>query len=374
MPGGNDLYAGLTEYISDDWYLIDAHTQVIATIHIDRRLDGTPLQQVVSQNGKTTNLTFGGGGVFKPYTLDLGYAVKDTLRMGDQMKLTQITINGKRAIQLTLTGMVTRRDIVDAITGAWLYTEIVKLQEADDPLTGGSLESRTSLEIAGKVVAPPAEALALLDKEFATYTSPAPYGTPAPSGFDPAHRKLTLQSVPGDRFNAPTFWYGDIYASDDPSGNDYSLGRVDFGSIPGGFCDRSADGAKLAFIYTTTDQHGSVTGISLRWFDLRSIQTIHQPAPELVNIGTLSWSTKLDRLAIFGCKADQKDCGFYLLDPAVDQVRLMLPGVYTSWQPIWSPDGRQIAFVDTIKDGNILYIVDILSGQEVYQGAFDPNA
>lgn len=375
MPGGNDLYAGLTEYVSDDWYLIDEHTQVVATIHIDRRLDGTPLQQVVSQNGKSTNLTFGGGGEFKPYLLDLGLAVTDTLRMGDQVKHAQIAVDGKPAIQLTLTGMFTRRDAVDAATGAWLYTEIVKLQEGDDPLTGGNLESRTSLETATRVDAPPADALALLNEDFTQYTPPAPYGTPAPQGFDPAQSKLTLQSVPGDSFNAPTFWYGDVYASDDLSGNDYLLGRVDFGSIPGGFCDRSAGGAKLAFNYTTTDRQGGFTGNSLRWFDLRSIQTIHQPAPELVNIGMLSWSTKLESLAVFGCMADQKDCGLYLLDPLTDQVRLILPGVYTNWQSIWSTDGKQIAFVNhTPANENALYVVDITTGQVVYHDAFDANA
>ena len=373
MPGGNDLYAGLTEYLSDDWYLIDSHTQVIATIHIDRPLDGTPLQQVVSQNGKSTNLTFGGGGEFKPYLLDLGLAVTDTLRMGDQVKHAQITVDGKPAIQLTLTGMFTRRDAVDAATGAWLYTEIVKLQEGDDPLTGGSLESRTSLEIAERVDTPPAEALMLLDEDFATYTPPTPYGTPAPQGFDPSHNRLFLQSVQGDSFDAPTFWYGDVYASDDPSGNVYLLGRVDFGSIPGGFCDRSADGAKLAFNYTTTDRQGGFIGNSLRWFDLRSIQTIHQPAPELVNIGMLSWSPKLETLAVFGCQTDQKDCGLYLLDPQTDQIRLLLPGVYANWQPIWSPDGRQIAFVDALKDGSTMYIVDITTEKVVYQGAFNAD-
>ena len=368
MPGGNDLYAGLTEYMNDDWYLVDAQTQVIATIHIDRRMDGTLLQQVVSQNGKSTNLTFGGGGEFKPYPLDLGYAIKDTIRMGDQVKHAQITVNGKPAILLTLTGMFTRRDSVDAASGAWLYTETVKLQEGDDPQTGGSLENRTTLEIAERVDTPPADALALLDKDFSGYTPAAPYGTSAPQGVDPTRSKLTLHSVPGDSFDAPTFWYGDI------SADGYLLGRVDFGSVPGGFCARSADGSKLAFNYTTTDAHGSVTGNSLRWFDLRDLETIQQPAPELVNLGILSWSTKVEKLAVFGCKADQQDCGLYLLDPATDQTRLLLPGVYTSWQPIWSPDGVQIAFVDTIKESNTLYVVDIQTGQVIYQGEFDADA
>ena len=369
MPRGNDLYAGLTAYTNDDWFQIDDQANVVTMIHIDRRIDGTPLQQVVSQNGKSINLTFGGDSEFKPYPLDLAYAVKDTLKMGDQVKYHQTTVNGQPVILLMLSGMVTRRDAINADTGAWLYTETVSLQPGDDPINGGSLDTRATLEIAERVDTPPAEALALLSREFSGYNAPAPYGTPAPQGFDPSQRQLTLHSVPGDSFNSATFWYGDIYVS----GEDYLLGRVDFGAVPSGFCDRSADGLKLAFNYLKTDPSSNLSRSSLRWFDLRSIQTIHQPAPELVNLGVLSWSTKRETLAVFGCKADQKDCGLYLLDPATDQVRLLLPDVYASWQPVWNPDGSQVAFVDTLKEGHTLYVVDIQIGQVIYQGKFDAD-
>lgn len=370
MPSGNDLYAGLTAYTNDDWFLINDQANVVTMIHIDRRLDGTPLQQVVSQNGKSINLTFGGESEFKPYPLDLAYAVKDTLKMGDPVKYSQITVNGRLAILLTRTGMATRRDAVDAITGAWLYTETVELQQGDDPQTGGSLDIRTTLEVAERIDAPPAEALMLLSQDFAGYTPPSPYGTPAPQGFDPTQRALTLHSVPGDSFNSTSFWYGDIYVS----GEDYLLGRVDFGAVPEGFCDRSADGSKLAFNHLKTDPSGSVSNSSLRWFDLRSLETIHQPAPELVNLGVLSWSTKLEKLAVFGCNADQKGCGLYLLDPVTDHLQLLLPDVYSSWQPIWNPDGSQIAFVNTLGQNNFMYVVNIHNGQVVYQGTFDPTA
>jgi hypothetical protein len=376
MPGGNDLYAGLTEYLSDDWYLIDAQTQVIATIHIDRRLDGTPLQQVVSQNGQSTNLTFGGGGEFKPYLLDLRLAVTDTLRMGDQVKHAQITVNGKPAIQLTLTGMFTRRDAVDATTGAWLYTETVKVQQGEDPQNGGSLDNRTTLEIAERVGAPPSDALALLGKDFSAYTPSAPYGTPAPQGFDPSRSKLILNSVQGDSFHGPTFWYGDMYASDELSGQRYFLGRVDFGSSPGGdFCDRSADGAKLAFAHTQLTPSGLLTRMQLTWLDLRDMLTIHEVAPELTNIGMLGWSPRLDRLAVFACFGQDTGCGLYLFNPAVENAyQIVLEDVYTMWPALWNPDGTQIAFVNhTPANENALYVVDITTGQVVYQGTFDAD-
>ncbi len=374
MPGGSDLYAGLTEYASDDWYLVDEHSQVVASIHIDSRIDGTTLQQVVSQNGESINLTFGGGGDFKSYLLDLAYPVNDTLRMGDKVKHAQITMDGKPALLLALTGLYTRRDVVDLTSGAWIYTEVVSLQTGEDPLTGGTLESRTTLDVAERVDMPPADVMALLKEDFSGYTAPAPYGTPAPEGFDPSYSLLSLHSIQGDSFDAPTFWYGDIYAVEDPSGIEYLLGRVDFGSIPGGFCDRSASGARLAFNYTTTDRGGSFTNSSLRWFDLHSLDTIHQPAPDLVNLGMLSWSPRREELVVFGCKANQEGCGLYLLDPAVDQIQLLLAGVYTSWQPIWNPDGSQIAFVNTQHDNDTLYIVDISTGKVIYQGEFDPDA
>ena len=96
IPGGNSLYAGLTEYRTDEWYQIDAQGMVNAMIHIDRMLDGTPLQQTVSQNGKTTNLTFGMGGDFKPYSLDLAYPVKFALEVGANLRRSEVTLDGGR--------------------------------------------------------------------------------------------------------------------------------------------------------------------------------------------------------------------------------------------------------------------------------------
>jgi hypothetical protein len=367
MPGGNDLYAGLTEYRTDEWYQIDEQGIVNTLIHIDSRLEGTPLQQTVSQNNKTINLTFGTGGNFEPYPLDLAYSVKYALKSGANVKQSEKVSAGRRMILIEVPGVVTQRDAIDANSGAWLYSEFVELRSGDQG-DGFFLDNRLTVEEAERVDVPPDNALALLGKGFPGYTPQEPYGTPAPQGFDPSKSKLAVYSVPGDRFDAPSFWYGDIIA------NGYLLGRVNFGSTPGGFCGRSADGSKLAFDFMTSDPTGSVLSHSLRWLDLRSIQTIHQPAPDLVNLGVLSWSTKQEKLAIFGCKADQKDCGLYQLDPATNYVRLLLAGVYANWQPIWSPDGSQIAFVDILKEGYPLYVVDVQTGQVIYQGKFDANA
>ncbi len=101
-----------------------------------------------------------------------------------------------------------------------------------------------------------------------------------------------------------------------------------------------------------------------------------------MNIGVLSWargqSSTGETLAVFGCKAGQQECGLYLLDPSSDtqsdQLRLLLPGVFANWPPIWSPDGSQIAFVDTLQEGRRMYVVDIQTGSVVYQGTFDASA
>ncbi len=366
IPGGNALYAGLTEYINEDWYRIDEQEMVVAHIHIDRRPDGTVLQEVVNQDGKSRNLTFGMSGEYQPYPLDLAYVAKDTLKSGSQVRLVNTTLDGQPVIVLLLQGLTTRRDVISTSTGAWLYTENIRLQAGDDPLTGGSLDTRTTLQVAERVDTPPPEALALLDRVFEGYTPPEPYGTPAPPGFDPSGNTLTHHSVPGDSFDNPSFWYGDLYA------DGYLLGRVDFGSAPGGnFCDRSPDGSKLAFVHSTVDSAGSVTAMRLTWLDLRDLKAVHQPAPKLTNIGSLAWSPAQEALAVFGCQAGQQACGLYRLDPGTGRLRLLLPGVYTAWPLLWKGDGSQVAFVDHLKQGNVLYVVDFNTGAVIYQGVFN---
>jgi hypothetical protein len=224
-----------------------------------------------------------------------------------------------------------------------------------------------TVEAAERVDALPAEALALLGKDFSGYIPPEPYGTPAPQGFDPSKSKLNLHTVAGDRFDTPSFWYGDITA------DAYLLGRVNFGSTPGGSCDRSADGSRLAFDFMKSDPGGSVLSHSLHWLDLRSIQNVHTAAPEIINVGTLAWSHKEEKLAFFGCQENQTNCGLYRLDPDSGQVDRLVPDVYTAWPVIWKPDGSQIAFIDMSKHDNRVIVVDFSTGQMVYQGPFNAN-
>ena len=152
------------------------------------------------------------------------------------------------------------------------------------------------------------------------------------------------------------------------------LGRVNFGSTPGGSCQRSANGSKLAFNFMKSGPGGSILTQSLQWLDLRSLQNVNTPAPAITNIGTLSWSPTEEKLAFFGCRDHNVDCGLYRFDPASGKVEQLVPEVFSSWPVIWKPDGSQMAFVDTVKQEKLVIVVDFSTGRVVYQGTFDANA
>lgn len=180
-------------------------------------------------------------------------------------------------------------------------------------------------------------------------------------------------------FSGPTFWYGDLYAGG------YLLGRVDFGLVPGGEpCDRSPDGALLAFTHTINDQIMPFRQAGrLSLLDLRDAADVRYPAPEIVAIGELSWSPAAQQLAVFGCEAGAVGCGLYRFNPADGSVRQLVHHVFTAWRPIWSPDGSQIAFVTTLSGSPVtdkymvehtLYVVNFQTGEIVYQGPFDADS
>jgi dipeptidyl aminopeptidase/acylaminoacyl peptidase len=174
--------------------------------------------------------------------------------------------------------------------------------------------------------------------------------------------------LPGDDFNRPSFWYGDIYAGD------YLLGRVNFGGTPGGWCDRSADGSRLAFSFlvlsNTTAGHEY-----LRWLNLRDLAQVYDPTPELELVSKVAWSPRGNLVAFNACQAGQAACGLYVLDTDSNQVR-RLPSVGGGYvTPVWKPDASQIAFLGPdANDCLTLYVIDVDSGETVYTGPFDINA
>ena len=190
-----------------------------------------------------------------------------------------------------LASAISRREVLDPESGSLLLSENVLVT----PDGQEQVRKRWTYESVERVDQPPEQVLELFGQDFSGYQPAAPLGTPPPPGFDPAQSALRLHSIPGDDFNLPTFWYGDIYAGD------YLLGRVDFGGSPGGYCDRSADGSKLAFNKVVFAGENEAHEY-LRWLDLRDVSQVYDPAPELELVSKVAWAPQGARLAFSACR------------------------------------------------------------------------
>jgi hypothetical protein len=381
-PDGNGLYGSLTAWTNENWYQIDARGYVVAFVYTDRADDGRVLQQTIARDAETQNLTFSITGSFKPHPFDPGADLYNSLltrlRSDQAANRTEGTRNGHPVwtfifgdnrpepteVDGILTAALQKRDVIDRETGAILLSEMLRITPDGDE----SLVWRDTNQLIERVDAPPAEVLELLGQEAGSYTPRPPEGTPAPPGFDPSHSQLSKRTIEGDDFERPSFFYGDIYA------DGYLLGRVNFGSVPDGQCDRSADGSKLAFTYQTGDQEGWLTGSTLRWLDLRDVTAVHEPAPELRVINRVAWSPVGEQIAFSACQGDQEACGLYLYDLPADRVRLLTGAASTIWDVIWKPDGAQLALASAVGDTYTLFILDAANGEVVYQGVFDLDA
>ncbi|MDI6696766.1 MAG: hypothetical protein QME21_17085 [Anaerolineales bacterium] len=372
--GRNDLYPGVHEYTTDEWLLLDDNRQVIAFIYQDHTSDGRVLQQTVAEDGQARNLTFGETHNFVPYRLDFGSGLYDSalqaLRHDIPVQPKVATLDGRQVWiyrfvdqfpqPMDLEGIhaagIAQQETLDAHSGALLTSETYALVVEGEPRL---LRRLTYLSIE-RVEQPPAEMLALFDAPMDTYSPPPPQGKAPPADFDLAQSKLTLRSIPGDNFTRPTFWYGDLYAGD------YLLGRVDFGFVLGGWCDRSANGLRLAFNHITQLEDGG-SFARLHWLDLRSPGVVQSPLPDLDLRSPVAWAPLGERLAFWACQA-QENCGLYLYDVASSELRFLFNAPPLSQSPLWSPDGLQIAFPapDNPQQVTILRSTD---GQVIYTGA-----
>ncbi len=365
---------------SESWYQIDYQGKVIAQITISTTNDGSVQQQVVSRDGETQNLTTGEIYPYQPYAFSPDSGLLDLLfdraRSGETVEPTLETIDGRSALVFTMVdafdppmdianeGRVIRietRNAVDAESGAFLFTESIHFY-ADG---SQRLEWRQSVTTEERVDLPPDNALALFGQPNAGYTPVDPYGTPAAPGSDFSGSALKLISQPGDDFNMPSFWYGDIYAGD------YFVGRVDFGGVPGGWCARSAGGDILAFKYQLTE-NGSPSGETLRWFRLADVAQVYNPAPQLKVTSQLAWSPTGDQLAFTACQAAGDGCGLYVFDVETNAVKRLADMELSVWEPLWKPDGSQVAAVGS--GSATLFVADVETGKLVYTGKFDLDA
>jgi hypothetical protein len=207
--------------------------------------------------------------------------------------------------------------------------------------------------------------LALLDQENGTYSPPVAQGTPPPEGFDPSSQPLKLLSFPGDDFELPSFWVGDIYAGE------YLLGRVNFGGVPGGRCQRSQDGSLIAYI-NETQSNDKPYSSRVAWINLTDLKTVYQPSEDLsVRSMSASWSPIKPEFVLTACLQNNTQCGIYLVDTVKNTTRLISTTVVSIWPIIWKPDGNQIAIIDTSDDQHRLFIIDVANGTTIYQGYFD---
>ena len=73
------------------------------------------------------------------------------------------------------------------------------------------------------------------------------------------------------------------------------------------------------------------------------------------HISLLRWSPDGSRLVFVSQRAMHSLVGIY--EPSGRAVRWMAPGLDDDLDPVWSPDGRKIAFLRTRRDGNAPYVL-----------------
>jgi hypothetical protein len=177
----------------------------------------------------------------------------------------------------------------------------------------------------------------------------------------PSKRKLSFKQENIPESSNPDYFIADIVADGS------LLGRVDFGTWSGNYCDRSGDGSLIAFLY---DKYVSSRNANptLRWFSLEDVNRVYEPLPDFSLQSPASFAPRDYRLAFEACPSDG-NCGLYVFDIVTGEVKLI--SAENTWHsPVWSPDGTQIAiqlppneaqgYLNTIrvlrtKDGAVLY-------------------
>jgi hypothetical protein len=366
------------------WYQTDPRGYVQSSINRQTDLQGNLLQVSTSRDGQYRNLTLGESGVTGSdwrLSVDFGFYEEavQAVRQGLTISATDSTLADQPTILFKLDYGGYRSSLwVDTASGQPLVYERMVSPGTDQPM---ELMQRITINAVQRIASPPPDMLALFDATPAPYHAAPAYGTPAPEDFDSSQSYIGMKMIGADSAFQPTFWYGDLYNVNDPllpdgtlydanqlSPDSYFLGRVDFGATPGGWCDRSADGSRLAFNWEHPSQANG-PDIKLRWFDLSAPGMVHEPDPDLVMNSPVSFAPSGYTLAFFACRRGV--CGLYVLETgeADTPARLLAPDLASYAPPTWKPDGTQIAseMLDE-KQQVILTIVDARTGKILYQG------
>ena len=164
------------------------------------------------------------------------------------------------------------------------------------------------------------------------------------------------------------------WAQDPPKGEDYTLdlfageyylGTLDAPDPQNLVCQRSSDGALLAFYSSDDPSLQSTT--PLQWVNLQDLSAGSQTIPDLKPAGSLAFAPNNRHLAFSACSGEAS-CGIYLLDLATGSLEQLLP-VDLARSLVWSPDGGALALIG-VQDpqiGEEILLVDTMTGEVLYQ-------
>ena len=366
LPNGARLSGNITY---EQWLNVDQSGMVIASINIQRDQQDQPFQVSTFHDGISRNLTFGSQEPQTPYPAIFDYGLPERARLTPPEK-QEIEWQNQQAFLYTFqekssTGEIQFEEdyIIDPQTGQVLYWESYNNTVPEQ----GEVIRKITTKVFERKPRPPAEIIAYFDQEISDDYQPLPpEGILAPPGFDPSNRKLTMVMIPGDDPLLPTRFYGDLYAGD------YLIGRVDFGAVPGGWCDRSPDGRRIAFNYGTMTADYSSTEV-LRWYSLIDRQ-VHNPLPALKLLSTVAWAPDSTHLAFSAYPNDDyEQRALFVFNTNTEQLTSLGFAAASPWPPLWSPDGNYVLSVSPDQNLNSaqLYAIDYRKGEIYYQGPFD---
>lgn len=352
--------------ISDDWYQFNEQRQVVQAIHLYMDEDGHINQVSIQRDGQSINLTLGDKSPASPFELnfDFGFAenAANLVAQGATLQMSDFYIDGQSAgikFNVIADNSSEWEALFDAETGQLKGIVFYQRISTNDK----KIINASSILVQEWVDAPPPDILAYLDQEPAPYAPLPPLGTPAPEGFDASYSDLTFKTIFGDDISQPTFFYMDVYAGD------YVLGRFDSGGVPGGYCDRSFDGAYLAFNYVGPEPKYLTT---LRWFNVNDIANVREPFLSLQQNSPPSFAPHDLRMAFGACEAGNLgNCGYYIYNlPTGELTKITNSPAYI--RPAWTPDGNFLAYLlpggsenTDLKQGEIIRVD---TGEVVFTG------
>ncbi len=320
--------------IWDDWYQFDDQLQVLYEVSLYMDENGNVNQASIQRDGQSYNLTLGFGDTLYPFNpnfdLDFTERAANLIAEGETLNMSDFSIDGQYSgLMFSIRQGDTEWEAVfNPDTGALLSYTVYQLAAG-----GKTIQNVMTMLVQEWVAEPPADILAYLDQELKPYAPLPPIGTPAPEGFDASFSDLTFKWIYGDDVNAPTFFYMDVYAED------YLLGRFDSGGTPGGWCDRSFDGAYIAFNYQRPEPDYLTT---LRWFNVNEISNLLEPFPALQQNSPPSFAPQDLRMAFGACEAG--NCGYYIYNLQTGELTKITDGpAYAS--PAWTPDGNYLVYL-----------------------------